>query len=506
MFAKAYSFGINGLDAYCVTIETDLSDGLPCFTLVGLPDNAVKESRERVRTAIKHCGQFFPEDRITVNLAPADMKKQGPGYEAAIALSVLAASQTIDPLSLKDIGIIGELSLYGELKSVPGVLAMALACKAAGFTKLFVPSQNAAEAALVDDLPIYAANHLSDLITWLQDPKQLPAPFKNVPLTTTVVQSSVDFADVKGQQSVKRGLEVAAAGGHNVLICGSPGSGKTMLARRLSTILPPLTLKEALEVTRIHSVVGQLSSTESLVQTRPIRSPHHTASNIALIGGGSIPKPGEVTLAHHGILFLDELPEFSRHVLETLRQPLEEGHVTIARAKGSVKFPAHFMLVAAMNPCPCGFKQDPKRPCRCTPTMIDRYQQKISGPLLDRIDLYLNSPALKPEELLELPTGEPSMKVRKRTCNARNIQQQRFNNTSYTCNAHIDAQALKKYCTLDDACKKILAQAVKQLNLSARAHDRILRVARTIADLDNQENISPLHLAEAISYRDQTRS
>ncbi len=501
MLAKTISFGISGLDAHPVTIETDISSGLPNFIIVGLADTAVKESRERVRTAIKHSGYEFPIDHITINLAPADTKKEGPAFDVAIALSILSAQGCFPKDVLSTLGIVGELSLNGDLKPVNGVLAMAMSCRAAGLKGIIVPRANAAQASLVEGLIVYPASTLSEIAGWLMKGELPIIPLEPRQPSILTLAESLDFADVKGQLAVKRGLEIAAAGGHNVLICGSPGSGKTMLSRRMSTILPPMTWQESLEVTRIYSIVGQIAAQDYLISQRPVRSPHHTASNIALIGGGSHPKPGEVTLAHHGVLFLDELPEFSRHVLETLRQPLEEGHVTIARAKGTMRFPAKFMLIAAMNPCPCGFRHDTRRECRCTPLMIERYQQKISGPLMDRIDLFLNSPALKPEELMDMPTGEASQLVRERTCRARDIQVKRYTATPYSANAHIMSQHIKKFCPLSADCQDLLKNAMRQLHLSARAHDKIIKVARTIADLEGSSDILVGHVAEAVGYR-----
>lgn len=502
MLSSVSCFGINGLDAYPITIEADISPGLPSFTIVGLPDSAVKESRERVRAAIKNSGFTFPAGRITVNLAPADIRKEGPSFDLGIALSILAACGHINPASVLPYAFTGELALDGKILNINGALAFALAADPDTCRGLIVPKANALEAALAERIPIFPVSHLGELISFLGEPSLIsPAIAPEVSSASHATRTMGDFCDVKGQAYVKRGLEVAAAGGHNVLLIGPPGGGKTMLARRLLGILPDMSLNEALEVTKIHSVAGLLSAGSGVVRHRPFRAPHHTASDIALVGGGSNPKPGEVSLAHHGLLFLDELPEFNRHVLEVLRQPLEEHSVTIARATRSLKFPAKFMLVAAMNPCPCGWRMGGKKPCSCSGSQVDRYLSKISGPLLDRIDMHLEVPALRSSEMFDRTIGEPSAAIKQRTTNSRSIQRQRLEKDQITANSQMPHQLVRKYCALDSEGERLLKTAVETLGLSARAHDKILKVARTIADLGGYENIQTSHLAEAIGYR-----
>jgi magnesium chelatase family protein len=507
MLAKVLSSAVIGIDAYLVEVEVDIASGLPAFTTVGLPEASVKESRERVKSAIKNSGYRFPDDRITVNLAPANIKKEGTGFDLPISLGILAATGAISPSCLEPFLFLGELSLDGRIKPVNGSLPMAIAGQRAGYRGIVVPRENRMEAAVVDDVGVYPVNTLAETVEFLAGTRIVRPQRADIGrLFAGAPPPREDFSEVVGQEHVKRALEVAAAGAHNLVMIGPPGSGKTMLSRRLPGILPPLTFAEAIETTKIFSVVGLLERDQALVTARPFRAPHHTISDAGLIGGGHIPRPGEVSLAHNGVLFLDELPEYKKHVLEVLRQPLEDRRVTIARAATTITYPARFMLVAAMNPCPCGFFSDPRHPCRCTNVQIHRYRAKISGPLMDRIDIHVEVPAVAYKDLAGEAAAEPSSAIRKRVLSARKIQEERFLKTRIFANAQMGSRHLKKYCRIDGACAALLENAVDRLGLSARAYSRILKIARTIADLAGEEQLAAGHVAEAIQYRSLDRA
>lgn len=491
-----------GIDAIQVGVEVDVSNGLPGMIIVGLPDMAVQESRERVRAALKNAGFAVPMRKILVNLTPADFRKEGPSFDLPISIGILAASNQVSAMLLGDFLFLGELSLDGSLRPVAGVLAIAAAAPKMGITGLVVPADNAQEAAVVKGLQVFGFKTLAEVAQFLNAPEQVK-PFQlNAAALDADTSLKLDLKDVKGQALGRRALEIAAAGAHNLIFVGPPGSGKTMLARRLPSILPPLGFSEALEVTQIHSVAGLLKQKGNLVRQRPFRSPHHSASGPSLVGGGSFPKPGEISLAHHGVLFLDELTEFKRDVLEFLRQPLEDGFVTITRTRQSVVFPAQFTLVASTNPCPCGYYGDTIQPCTCSPRQRENYWARLSGPLMDRIDLQVSVNRLKPEEMTGQLEGEPSEPILQRVQQARDRAQQRFQNTDHLyCNAQMQSRHLKIWCPLDDSSRTLLESAIRKLGLSARGTDRILKVARTIADLADQDQIQSTHLAEAIQYR-----
>ncbi len=503
MFSMVKSVGIFGINSYMLEIEADVSGGMPCFDVVGLPDTAVKESRDRVRAAIKNCGYKFPTGRITVNLAPADKKKEGAVYDLPILVSILIASKQLE-CDTRDCAFLGEVSLDGQVRSINGVLAMAITAKQNGIRDIFVPYDNAIEGAAVQGINVYGVKNVKQLIEHLIGFTTLQSAVR-VPIQENIVNAMLDFSEVKDQVMAKKALEIAAAGGHNLLMIGSPGSGKSMLAKRLPTILPPMTFDESIETTKIHSVAGMLNKSNPIVTTRPFRSPHHTISSVGLSGGGTIPRPGEISMAHNGVLFLDELPEFKRDAMEALRQPLEDGTVTVTRASGSVTYPSNIILIAAMNPCPCGYYGHPSKPCTCSQNAVHKYLNKISGPLLDRIDLHIEVPPVDYKSLSDKSPSETSAAIRERVNRARALQVERYRGTGITCNAQLTPSLLRKHCVMTTEASEYLSRSFDAMGLSARAYDRILKVARTVADLKGNEIIQKEDIGTALRFRSLDR-